>query len=158
MRCTGDTPGYPLTTFQAQKTLPSFTVCTITIPSFRLNTHAAEPHAGHLPFWQEAEAGELENNYLTTYGSIVRWKGPLGVRESFKKPEHPLLFDYGSDGRIPATRRTVCGSPTLRQYLTSSILSTDGKKPQLAARWGQFCSIEVWCGQKGTFTDGNGKL
>ncbi|KAF9649252.1 cytochrome P450 [Thelephora ganbajun] len=33
---------------------------------------------GHQPFLQDAEAGELENHYLTTYGSIVRWKGPLG--------------------------------------------------------------------------------
>lgn len=37
---------------------------------------------GHLPFLQDAEAGELENHYLTTYGSIVHWKGPLGVRET----------------------------------------------------------------------------
>ena len=36
---------------------------------------------GHLPLWQEAEAGVFENGYLTTYGSIVRWKGPLGVRD-----------------------------------------------------------------------------
>ena len=30
---------------------------------------------------QNAEAGELENNYLKTCGSVVRWKAPLGVRE-----------------------------------------------------------------------------
>ena len=40
--------------------------------------------AGNLPSLQGAEAGEIENHYLTTYGSIVRWKGPLGVRDLLK--------------------------------------------------------------------------
>ena len=51
-------------------------------------------HAGHLPFWQEAEAGVLEHDYLTRYGSVVRWKGPLGVRDFFiflKKSFHSSL-------------------------------------------------------------------
>ena len=52
--------------------------------------------AGHLPSLQNTEAGELENRYLTTYGSIVRWKGILGVRE-FLKTEHPFLPDWGLD-------------------------------------------------------------
>jgi len=37
---------------------------------------------GHVWSAWNAEAGKLEDHYLTTYGSIVRWKGPLGVRES----------------------------------------------------------------------------
>jgi hypothetical protein len=37
--------------------------------------------AGHQTFLQDAEAGELEKHYLNTYGSVVHWKGPLGVRE-----------------------------------------------------------------------------
>ena len=49
---------------------------------FRLNSCTGTwDVTGHLPSLQDAEAGELENHYLTTYGSIVRWKGPLGVRE-----------------------------------------------------------------------------
>ena len=40
--------------------------------------------AGHTSSLRDAEAGELENHYLATYGSIVRWKGILGVRESLK--------------------------------------------------------------------------
>ena len=49
--------------------------------------------AGHQPFLLDAEAGELENHYLTTYGSIVHWKGPLGVRGLL----NPLFPDCGSD-------------------------------------------------------------
>jgi len=45
--------------------------------------------AGNLPNLQGAEAGELESRYLTTYGTIVRWKGALGVRE-FLKTENPV--------------------------------------------------------------------
>ena len=48
---------------------------------FRLNPWDA---TGHLASVWDAEAGELENHYLTTYGSIIRWKGPLGVREFLK--------------------------------------------------------------------------
>lgn len=44
---------------------------------------------GHQPFLQDAEAGELEHHYLTTYGSIVRWRGPLGVREILEPDAHP---------------------------------------------------------------------
>ena len=51
---------------------------------------------GHMPTWRDAEAGELEDHYLTTYGSIVRWKGPLGVRE-FIKTEHTFLPHWGLD-------------------------------------------------------------
>jgi len=40
--------------------------------------------AGNLPTLQGAEAGELESHYLATYGSIVRWKGALGVRGFLK--------------------------------------------------------------------------
>ena len=50
--------------------------------------------AGHQPFLQDAEAGELEHHYLTTYGSIVRWRGPLGVRELWE-PRRPFLPDFG---------------------------------------------------------------
>ena len=39
---------------------------------------------GNMPSSQGAEAGEIEKHYLTTYGSIVRWKGPLGVRDLLK--------------------------------------------------------------------------
>ena len=46
--------------------------------------------AGHQPFLQDAEAGELENHYLTKYGSVVRWKGPLGVRELLNRASIPL--------------------------------------------------------------------
>ena len=42
--------------------------------------------SGNLPSSQGAEAGEIENHYLTTYGSIVRCKGPLGVRDLLKIP------------------------------------------------------------------------
>ena len=48
---------------------------------FRLNPW---DDTGHLASVWDAEAGELENHYLTTYGSIIRWKGPLGVREFLK--------------------------------------------------------------------------
>ena len=49
-----------------------------------------------MPSLQDAEAGELENHYLATYGSIVRWKGPLGVCECLKT-EHLFLPDWGLD-------------------------------------------------------------
>ena len=64
---------------------------------FRLSSCTGTPGpAGNLPALQGAEAGELESRYLTTYGSIVRWKGALGVRE-FLKTEHPFtLPDWGS--------------------------------------------------------------
>jgi len=53
--------------------------------------------AGNLPNLQGAEAGEIESHYLTTYGTIVRWKGALGVRE-FLKTEHPFpLPDWDLD-------------------------------------------------------------
>ena len=51
---------------------------------------------GNTPFLQNAEVGEFENRYLTTYGSIVRWKGAIGVRE-FLKIEFPPLPDRGLD-------------------------------------------------------------
>jgi len=58
---------------------------------FRLNPCTGTRDAtGHMQSLQDAEAGELENHYLTTYGSIVRWKGPLGVRKSYKT-EYPFL-------------------------------------------------------------------
>ena len=60
------------------------------------STHPPDT-VGNLPNLQGAEAGELESHYLTTYGSIVRWKGALGVRE-FSKTEHPFpLPDWGLD-------------------------------------------------------------
>ena len=52
--------------------------------------------AGHLLSLQDVEVGEFENHYLATYGSIVRWKGPLGVRESLKT-EYLFLPDWGLD-------------------------------------------------------------
>lgn len=53
--------------------------------------------AGHQPFLEDAEAGELENHYLTTYGSIVHWKGPLGVRGALET-KHLFLPYRGLDG------------------------------------------------------------
>ena len=49
---------------------------------FRLNpcTGTWNATGNMLSVWN-AEAGKLEDHYLTTYGSIVRWKGPFGVRE-----------------------------------------------------------------------------
>jgi hypothetical protein len=48
---------------------------------FRLNPCTGTRDAtGNPSFLLSPEAGEVENDYLTKYGGIVRWKGPLGVR------------------------------------------------------------------------------
>ena len=61
---------------------------------FRLNLYTGTWDAvGHLSSLQNAEAGELENHYLNTYGSVVRWKAPLGVREFL----YQFLRDWGLD-------------------------------------------------------------
>ena len=86
--------------FQDLRILPSSMVRSASAPNGLSSTqliHGTSDTAGNLPNLQGAEAGELESHYLTTYGSIVRWKGALGVRE-FSKTEHlfPLL-DWGLD-------------------------------------------------------------
>jgi cytochrome P450 len=52
--------------------------------------------AGHMSVLTGAEAGEVENNFLTTYGSVVRWKGPLGVRR-FLNSRTSAPPDWGPD-------------------------------------------------------------
>ena len=61
---------------------------------------------GHLPSWQEAEAGELEKHFFATYGSVVRWKGPLGV---CRIPQQPIAV-YSP---IVVTDRSYTGRPSL---------------------------------------------
>jgi len=109
--------------------------------------------AGHQPFLQDAEAGELENNYLSTYGSIVHWKGPLGVCGLLKPNIHssPIVVLTGG-----AHRKTVCGSPTPRLF-PISFTETYGSELSPIARSMRFCSIGVCCGQKGMLTSDSGK-
>jgi len=76
---------------QGPRIIPSSMVRFIpAIDRFGLNSCTGTLDAvGNLPTLQGAEAGEIESCYLTTYGSIVRWKGALGVRE-FLKTENPF--------------------------------------------------------------------
>jgi hypothetical protein len=76
---------------------------------------------------QVAEAGELENHYLTTYGSVVRWNGPLGVRGASILPR--LRFLTGD-----TDRKIVCGLPIPRQPPISCVLDTYGPRPPLPVR------------------------
>ena len=93
---------------------------------------------GTLPTLQGAEAGELESSYLTTYGTIVRWNGALGVRQ-FLKTEHPSPPPIGVLTSNALDRKTVYGSPTPRPFSISSTPMTYGRNPPPVASSSLLC-------------------
>jgi len=131
-RHTGDTPGFRSTMSQGRRILRSSMVRSIPTPMvcFKLNPCMGTwDAAGNLPSLVGFEAGKLENHYLATYGSIVRWKGPLGVREFLKKKPHIHSSPIGVlTGDRTSGRKTVCGSPTPRLFSMSSTLVSYGSK------------------------------